>query len=294
MPPIPDADVALSPDLVSRLLADQCPDLAELPVAPFAHGWDNESFLLGDQLLVRLPRRSVAAPALVHEQAWLPRLAPELSVDVPVPVFAGLPGSGYPYPWSIVPLLSGRVMATVPVAERSRAAAGLAAFFGDLHRLAPPDAPSNPVRGVPLSAVAERWLPRLERLPGFGRPAVAAWTGWASVPAHDGPPRWVHGDCHPLNLLIGDRGELAGVLDWSDLTAGDPACDLASAWLAFDRSGRDEFERRIAAFGLYDRHAWTRAKAWALGLAAIFCDADDPTLATEGRRALAQLLPADA
>src|SRR5450755_2465758 len=54
---MPAAEVEVSADLVRRLLADQHPDLARLPVEFLANGWDNELYRVGDGLLARLPRR---------------------------------------------------------------------------------------------------------------------------------------------------------------------------------------------------------------------------------------------
>ena len=45
-----------------------------------------------------------------------------------------------------------------------------------------------------------------------------------------GPPVWIHGDLHPCNLLVTD-GRLSAVLDFGNLTAGDPATDLSVAWM---------------------------------------------------------------
>ncbi len=44
---MPAADVQVSADLVRRLLADQHPDLARLPVEFLAYGWDNELYRVG-------------------------------------------------------------------------------------------------------------------------------------------------------------------------------------------------------------------------------------------------------
>ncbi|MEL6983474.1 MAG: hypothetical protein AAFO29_13695, partial [Actinomycetota bacterium] len=57
----PAAEVDIDPELVARLLADQCPDLAELPLRELASGWDNVMYRLGPDLVVRLPRRSAIA-----------------------------------------------------------------------------------------------------------------------------------------------------------------------------------------------------------------------------------------
>jgi hypothetical protein len=57
--PMPAADVDVTAELVRRLLAGQHQDLAGRPVEFLANGWDNAMFRLGDDLLVRLPRREV-------------------------------------------------------------------------------------------------------------------------------------------------------------------------------------------------------------------------------------------
>jgi len=57
---MPAAEVEVSADLVRRLLADQHPDLARLPVQFLANGWDNELYRVGDGLVARLPRRALA------------------------------------------------------------------------------------------------------------------------------------------------------------------------------------------------------------------------------------------
>ncbi|MCP2342258.1 phosphotransferase [Actinomadura rupiterrae] len=40
----------------------------------------------------------------------------------------------------------------------------------------------------------------------------------------------MHGDLHPANVVVSD-GTLAGIVDFGDLLAGDPAWDLAAAWV---------------------------------------------------------------
>ena len=40
--------------------------------------------------------------------------------------------------------------------------------------------------------------------------------------------RLVHGDLHPLNVMMTPNGPI--VIDWSNASAGDPAVDVADAW----------------------------------------------------------------
>lgn len=103
----PAAEVEIDESLVRSLLADQHPDLAMLDLVPLEHGWDNALWRLGEELVVRLPRREIAAPILINEQHWLPLLAPQLPLPVPAPVRTGQPSDSYPWSWSIVPWLPG-------------------------------------------------------------------------------------------------------------------------------------------------------------------------------------------
>ncbi len=77
---MPRAEVDITPSVVAGLLADQIPQLADLPLTYAGHGWDNVLFRLGGELVVRLPRRAVAEPLMVAEQRWLPDLLSEMEL----------------------------------------------------------------------------------------------------------------------------------------------------------------------------------------------------------------------
>src|SRR5215212_7800750 len=103
----PAAEFAFDSAFVAGLLADQHPDLAHLPLKMVEAGWDNALFRLGEHLAVRLPRRAIAAPLILHEQRWLPRLAERLTLPIPAPLRVGIPAPGYPWHWSVVPWQPG-------------------------------------------------------------------------------------------------------------------------------------------------------------------------------------------
>jgi aminoglycoside phosphotransferase (APT) family kinase protein len=295
--PMPAAEFEVTADLVRRLLARQHPDLAGLPVEPFANGWDNTLFRLGDGLVVRLPRRALGASVLLNEQRWLPSLAPRLPLPVPVPVRTGVPGEGYPWPWSVVRFLPGIPASDGPAFDPRQAAADLGRFFGALHVAAPPNAPANPVRGVPLAQRAANLEQNLAAVAGqVDRDAVlAAWNAALAVPGWDGPPVWLHGDPHPANILVRE-GRVSGVLDFGDITAGDPASDLSLAWMLLPASCHDPFRAAYAKAGdgPVSDATWARGRGWALNLAIVFLawSADNPRLHAVGRRTLAVVLAA--
>lgn len=267
MPDTPAAELLLDEAGVRGLLhqADGVVrDAGRLPLRRVASGWDCDVWRLGEDLAVRLPRRLLAAPLIRHEASALPLIAPGIEkagLRVPLPVFLGAPDRGYPWPWSIVPWIDGVPGLLVPRAERAGWAEPLALALLGLHVDAPSDHPENPFRGVPLShradAVDSRWPPASS--PEIAR-ARALWDeGLAAEPWCEAPV-WIHGDLHPGNL-VATGGALAGIIDFGDVTAGDPAYDLAIAWLAFDESGRTRFRAVLA--DRYDEPTWVRARAWA-------------------------------
>ncbi|MET0976070.1 MAG: aminoglycoside phosphotransferase family protein [Leifsonia sp.] len=286
----PGADITVDAVLVERLVGEQHPDLAG-PVVPVANGWDNAIFRLGDGLAVRMPRRRVAAELVEHEQRWLPALAPVLPVAIPVPVRVGLPTPDYPWHWSIVPWFDGRAAAESTPAERHAAARPLAEFVHALAVPAPSDAPRNPFRGVPLAARDASIHARLAsgRLPRSAELGVL-WDRLSTVAPWSGRPLWVHGDLHPGNLVVVPGG--IAVIDFGDLTAGDPATDLATAWLSFDPAGRAAFRQRMEELREIDAATWQRARAWAMVLGSAIVDAvaGDGPIARVGRHALDQVL----
>ena len=75
----------------------------------------------------------------------------------------------------------------------------------------------------------------------------------------DKPPVWVHGDISQGNLLV-RNGQLCAVIDFGQLTVGDPACDLAITWTFFQGESRKIFRTFLAL----DANTWARGRAWTL------------------------------
>jgi aminoglycoside phosphotransferase (APT) family kinase protein len=291
---MPAADVEVSADLVRRLLADQHPDLARLPVKFLANGWDNELDRVGAGLVARLPRRALGAQIITNEQRWLPGLAARLPLPIPSPERTGVPACGYPYSWSVVPYLPGVPAAQASSFDPAAAAAAIGGFLGALHAPAPVDAPANPFRGVPLAARAGNFAANLALIGGqVDQDAVLrAWVAALTAPGYDGPPVWLHGDLHPANILVND-GQVSGVIDFGDITAGDPASDLSVAWMLLPTGGHAIFWSAYqAAGGRADDAVRARARGWALNLAVVFLahSEDNPVLRQVGRRTLSTVL----
>jgi aminoglycoside phosphotransferase (APT) family kinase protein len=287
----PDAEIEIDAALVRSLLTDQHPDLAGLALTSVGAGWDNALWRLGDELLARLPRRAVAAPLTIQEQRWLPELAAHLPLPVPAPLRTGRPSADYPWPWSIVPWLPGVPGDRATLSRPSDAAARLGRFLRALHHDAPPEAPLNPYRGVAVAARAATVEELLVRL-ATEIDAQATLRIWNQALAADpwaGPPVWVHGDLHPANTLVVD-GTLAAVIDFGDLCAGDPATDIAGAWMLLPGSAFGTFR---SAYGGIDDELQRRSLGWAALFALILLDIGmdgRPTYARVARSTLARIL----
>jgi len=247
-------------DLVRALLREQHPDLADLELRDVDGGWDNQQWRLGDELAVRLPRTE-RAPALLHtERRWLPALAPRLPLPTPVPLRIGAPSSLFAHTWTIARWVPGDPADRVPI-TRIDAAEVLAGFLRALHERAPADAPTNPTRGIPLAAMHDGvgLFDSIAEHASVDR-ARAIWTDADAAPGWPGPPLWLHGDLHPANVVVRD-GMLAGVIDFGELCAGDPATDLSAAWILLPAGAADRF---FDSYGTADAATIARARGWAV------------------------------
>jgi aminoglycoside phosphotransferase (APT) family kinase protein len=95
-------EITIDISLVSKLITSQSPQWAHLSIRPVAYsGWDNRTFHLGNQMLVRMPSGPDYATKVAKEQEWLLKLAPLLLLPIPTPLAMGMPAEDYPWHWSI-------------------------------------------------------------------------------------------------------------------------------------------------------------------------------------------------
>ncbi|MFF9396105.1 aminoglycoside phosphotransferase family protein [Streptomyces griseoluteus] len=257
----------ITADLIRDLLREQHPDLAERPLKLGALGWDNQVWRLGDDLAVRLPWATESADALLRkEHAWLPLLAEGLPLPIPVPQRLGEPSDRFPRPWLVTTWVPGEPADRAPATRPDEAADTLAAFLTAFHRPAPEQAPVGRDRGARLADFGESFTGSLARAGELGlvqntEAVRAIWEDAAAAPGWTGPRLWLHGDLHPANILTLD-GTFSGVIDFGDLFAGDPAFDLASAWILLPDGAVDRFH--AAYLPAPDPATLRRARGWAI------------------------------
>jgi aminoglycoside phosphotransferase (APT) family kinase protein len=262
------AEVTVDESLARRLIADQFPELAEAPLRRLAEGWDNVVWLVGERWAFRFPQRTMGADAIERELRVLPLIAPALPAPIPVPVFAGRPGEGYPWSFFGAPLLPGMEAcdAALDDGARLRLAPVLGRFLRALHDIPVIDGllhdPNQRADMRHRAEMTREWIEKLGRRPA-GLDALLEEA--QALPPPEGDVV-AHGDLHIRHVMVQPDGELTGVIDWGDVCHADPSIDLSLLWSFFGAEGRLAF---LAEYGPVSDAQLLRARALAVNLSVI-------------------------
>lgn len=204
----------------------------DVELAP-RQGQVNLTVYLGEDLVLRIPRK----------QSVEDRLAKEAAV-IPIVQAAGVPTSGVvaydasrttaDVPYIVLERLRGQTLAEVGYDPEAgaRTHRSLGEILTVLHALRRSEA--GPVHGVaePAPFVPAELVDRLTEAGEMGMSQgrwLMEWFG--SLRTHlafESEPVLLHGDVIPSNLLVDDHGEVAAVIDWGSACWGDPVRDFAA------------------------------------------------------------------
>lgn len=260
-------EVLIDDATVRRLLTSQFPQWSSRPLERVPDsGTDSAIYRLGKDLGIRMPRIHWAVQQIDKEFKWLGRLARDLPTALPVPIAKGEPGSDYPYPWLIYPWIQGMSLDHAEVRDWRLLVSQIADFILELERIPPEGGPKPRMRGGSLAKCDESarlGIRYAERMIDMAQ-ALRVWQTAVEAPAWNHDPVWIHGDLLPGNILVRDE-QLAGVIDWSGASVGDPACDAMLAW-ALPQAVRKQFRDALG----FDDATWARARGWVVQQTAMY------------------------
>jgi len=288
----------IEPPLALYLIQEQFPELHAKHIRLFGAGWDNTAFIIDEKIVFRFPRRKIALSLLETEWFALPKIAPRLTVPIPVPEWKGSPTTHFPWPFIGYRILPGVTACQAHLSEETRAnlAVPLAKFLAALHaipinNLSQCHIPCDNKRRIDGAHLTEQIRKNfkdlallglmenanslhslIERLQQFREPICSCI---------------VHGDFYVRHILVNEQLKLAGVIDWGDIHIGDPAIDLAIAHSFLPHQAHQAF---TTAYGLISEETWALAALRALfssSMCAIFGHhTQDLPMMNEGLRSL--------
>jgi aminoglycoside phosphotransferase (APT) family kinase protein len=257
--------VKIDAHLVEKLIAEQFPQWQSLPIHPVAQsGWDNRTFHLGEEMVIRLPSDKEHEPQIEKEYQWLPWLSKQLPFQITQPIALGKPSSAYPWHWSINHWIEGESALRQNIYDIKCFAEALGTCLKVFQTL---DATGGPLagahnfyRGGSLNAYDPEMQLAIPKIKNSQEQSLAA-SLWQEALSSEWRlrPVWVHGDLAVGNILV-HSGSLHAIIDFGQLAIGDPACDLVIAWNFFSSEERAIFKNAIQL----DNDTWIRALGWAL------------------------------
>jgi aminoglycoside phosphotransferase (APT) family kinase protein len=129
------ADMLISEAQVRKCLQEQFPALLLREINCIGEGWDNRVFLVNRSFIFRFPRRQIAIELIERENRVLKHLAFYFSLQIPNPLFEGVPSEGYPYPFQGYRCIKGASVGEISLTPQQRLGSlkPLALFLKQLH-----------------------------------------------------------------------------------------------------------------------------------------------------------------
>src|SRR5262245_41144805 len=262
VPRMHDDQLDVTSDLVHRLIAEQFPRWAALPVEEVTStGTVNAIFRIGTSLVARLPL-TPHWHDLDFERWWLDFLRPRLPVTIPEVVEVGTPSDDYPFPWAVFTWIEGEPWRVELLDDPSREADHLARIVHALRDVEPPSTPFPPAPVGHLAHYDDNFRQALEQNRAYidAEAALGVWErALQAPPAHREDRVLMHRDLLAGNVIV-DQGHLAAVIDWAAVSRGDPARELIAAWTLFDDPARSVFLDAVECVCV----TRTRAIGWVL------------------------------
>ncbi|HEX2911845.1 MAG TPA: phosphotransferase [Chloroflexia bacterium] len=230
-------------DRYRAAIQEKFPALAITSLAYLSEGWDSVACLVNEEMVFRFPKRKVVESVLKVEIALLPELAPTLPLPVPHFDFVSKArGKNFPYAFVGYPILPGEPLDEWP--EENWWQPQLGPFLSALHAFPVSRARQLGVKEqvlYPLENKGQGWKAYLADFYALCRERINPllsqeqqtglqnyFVSYLNQPAFfEFEPKLIHADLGPEHVLADfKRLRLTGIIDFGDVSLGDPAFDV--------------------------------------------------------------------
>ena len=250
-----------STEAIRRAASVTFPALTDSPITPLGEGWAFTAYRVGDTVL-RFPLDPQYAESLHVEAAVMRELAPTLPLPVSTIVIHAQGPNGLPF--TSHPLVAGVRVRDLTRPLNENAGAVLGSFLRAMH-----DFPAVRAAELGLSIpstqdiqtsrrafyekVQQHVLPLVDNTTAsFAQQRFEEFLGEAAN--FQWTPCVSHADIDTNNVLADpEMGEITGVIDWGDVTIGDPAGDFTDILYGplGDAGLREQLPSLTAAYGVH-------------------------------------------
>jgi aminoglycoside phosphotransferase (APT) family kinase protein len=259
---------------VEEILARRFPELAPVRAAYLGAGMDSVAFEVDGKWVFRFPLRQDVERQLFVERAILPVLAPLLPLAIPRFAFAGVPGEDCPMHFAGYEKLPGVSATEVPASSMNfpGVARQLGQFLTVLHRFPVGEAERLGVRTQraedDFEAVRAGALADLAATTAYvGAASVGRVRRYLERAQPVAAPPWplvlTHYDLAAEHVLLDvNDGKATGVIDWGDVSIGDPTVDFFGLFTW----GGDSLVRAVLDNydGIADERLLDRVRPWGM------------------------------
>ena len=265
-----DSDISIT--TAKALIKNQC--FAVDSIEQLGIGFDNLAFLVNQDFVFRFPRHKTADEyQLKHEIPLLQQLAPLVSLKIPYPLYIGAPTQAYQYHFQGYKKIEGSAACDVTLTESEQKACleRLAHFLKQLHRINAPQAQAwgvekNNYNQTNIEQMILTLEPRIKAIIKQNIYTIdlqfiaheIEQARLAKIPTDKNC--LVHADLHMKHIIINQK-KLTGIIDWGDVTIGNPLIDFAIIHEFFPTSMHSIF---FKIYGSIDTDHWQYARFLAL------------------------------
>ena len=218
-----------------------------------------QAYLVNNEWVFRFAKHLEARESLKREYYLLPKIAPQISLQIPQPQIVSFENNPSFSAYRILPddALSSEIYLQLNETEQTACTAQVAFFLNQLHSIETAFAQNCGVKVCDyqsqysslLVEAKEHLFPIIEKADcQFIEQVISEYLD----SEHDFTPTLLHGDLSPNHVLFDKKtNSVSGIIDFGDMMIGDPAWDLL--WI-YEDYGLGFLAKLLPNFHEIDKH----------------------------------------